>query len=492
MSAPAENHNWTPEQDRFIIENQGKMTFPEIGRRLGGLSKHQIRGRYLRLKEKWVAATAASGGTPQEAGAPPEPDRPAVSVNGSADAQTVSVSRVTAAHQEGALQAALEEAKIDTEVWEVERWEAKRYEGFFRDSSFPVDPEARLTHWKRTATVVAMWSVKVSLKRRQPSVQEDMASWGRAVIREMKANAPRPRPVRYPAAPDRQLMAELSLPDLHAGKLAWSPETGNNYDTPEAAAVFLDAVGKLLGELDGKPITEIMLPVGSDFFHIDTPEGTTTAGTRQDSDTRWQKTFLRLKETVIAAVEMCREIAPTHVHVVPGNHDYNKTFFFGDTLASWFHNTPGVKIHNSPFPRKYHLFGCVLIGLTHGDQESPTDLPTTMALEVPELWARARHREWHTGHFHKMAKRTYSGRKARVIRGAEQDVLDYPAEACLEDDTRNAVVWRSLPSLSATDAWHARRGYVKGPRAAQCYLWDHEHGYAGHINYAYWGTKAGK
>src|SRR5205823_4536537 len=137
----------------------------------------------------------------------------------------------------------------------------------------------------------------------------------------------------------------------------------------------------------------------------DTPEGTTTAGTRQDHDLRWQQTFLMMKGTVIEAIHRCREIAPVHVYSVPGNHDYHKTFFFGDTLASYFHNTAGVKVHNSPFPRKYHLFGCVLIGMTHGDQESPGDLPMTMALEVPELWAKAKHREFHSGHLHKIAKK---------------------------------------------------------------------------------------
>src|ERR1035437_5156357 len=59
-----ELHVWKREDDTFILNNFGKIGFSETGRRLGdGMTRHQIRGRYLRLVEwelEWVKKNPAS------------------------------------------------------------------------------------------------------------------------------------------------------------------------------------------------------------------------------------------------------------------------------------------------------------------------------------------------------------------------------------------------------------------------------------------------
>lgn len=501
-----QSHQWTRADDATILEHAGRWSFAEIGRKLGDLSKNHVRGRYLRLMtwmedchvptnltkpqryKAFLDHLHDNSSPAEEISATADADE-TVSVDATKDSQVVTVSKVIAKNQEAAVDVAIEQAGFDQQVWMISRMKVKRYEGFFRSRSYQANPKKK-NDWRREATRVAMWSVQLWLERKSPTVQEDMVDWGRAVIAEMKRYAPVVPALTYPVITGRKMMAVISMPDLHAGKLAWRPESGDNYDAKEAKAVFLDALGYCLAEVRSKSITEIVLPLGSDFFHTDNAEGTTTAGTRQDTDTRWQKVFLDMKHTVIDGIMQCRQIAPVFVKILPGNHDYNKSFFFGDTLASWFHDTGNVAVDNNPFPRKYHLFGTSLIGWTHGDQEKSDDLPVTMALEVPDLWAKAKHREIHTGHYHKIAKKEISGRTSRIFKSAEGAVVDFASERSMDENTINSVVWRSLPSLSATDAWHARRGYVKGPRAAQCYLYDRDYGYAGHVNYAYWGQKA--
>jgi hypothetical protein len=49
-------------------------------------------------------------------------------------------------------------------------------------------------------------------------------------------------------------------------------------------------------------------------------------------------------------------------------------------------------------------------------------------------------------------------------------------------DTFGSVRVRVLPSLSGTDAWHYRKGYVGSMRAAEAYLWSYDDGYAGHFS----------
>jgi hypothetical protein len=309
-----------------------------------------------------------------------------------------------------------------------------------------------------------MWSVRISLKRKDNCVS-DVAE---IAIAEMKRHAPKYPAIRRAApAPDTDSFAyEISVPDLHAGKLAWWPETGENWDTKLAQKAFTDAVVNLAARVRGQNVAEIWLPLGNDFFHVDTIENTTTAGTRQDVDSRWQKSFLKMKGTVIEAIDFLREIAPVKVVVVPGNHDRSKMFFFGDTLVSWYAQCPDVTIDNSPTLRKYLTFGRNLVGFTHGSEERHADLPLIMAQEMPEAWAATRQREWHVGHMHK--------RKAQHFTAG---------------DTHQGVVVRTLPALCGTDSWHASKGYVKGPRAAEAYQWSFEHGYAGHLSYNHWNLK---
>jgi len=82
-----------------------------------------------------------------------------------------------------------------------------------------------------------------------------------------------------------------------------------------------------------------------------------------------------------------------------------------------------------------------------------------MASEAPDAWAKSKHREIHVGHFHKRKQTQY-----------------------LAGDTFGGVTVRVLPSLSGTDAWHFSKGYVKGLRAAEAYLWSKRGGYTGHLS----------
>jgi hypothetical protein len=73
--------------------------------------------------------------------------------------------------------------------------------------------------------------------------------------------------------------------------------------------------------------------------------------------------------------------------MVPGNHDYERNFYLGDSLEGWFYNNPNVTVDNSANPRKYYKYGQVLIGYTHGNEEKVTDLPLIMAHERSTDWA---------------------------------------------------------------------------------------------------------
>lgn len=338
----------------------------------------------------------------------------------------------------------LASAPVDLSTWEVERHVVNKWEVGTKG------PDGRVH-------VEELWQVKAWFKRIRGAV--DMLALRDQIIADMRAHAP-----AYPAlpAPSRfaSYMLEVDLPDLHLGKLAWGEEVDDvNYDSHEARRVALEAVEDLLHKASAFPVERILFPVGNDLLHADTPEGTTTRGTRQDVDTRPLLMFTRARDLMVTIIDRLMQVAPVDVVIVPGNHDRHRTLELGVVLDAWYHRTDRVRVDAGPTLRKYVRYGTNLLGFTHGSEEKESDLALIMAQERPQDWAETTHREWHLGHLHKR-------KLTRFVAG----------------DTHGGVVVRILPALTATDAWHYAQGYVKGPRAAEAYLWHRETGYAGHFS----------
>lgn len=339
----------------------------------------------------------------------------------------------------------LAEADVDLTTWTVERYTVNKWEVGAKDA------DGKLT-------VAPLFQVKAYLKRNREAV--NLLALRDQVIEEMAAHAP-----QYPAFPAVQVgsdphMLEISAFDLHFGKLAWAEEVdGENYDSKIADKVLDRAVEELVRKARGFDIEKILFPVGNDLLHADTPEGTTTRGTRQDVDTRPLAMFCRARDAMVRTIDRLMEVAPVHVIVVPGNHDRENALRLGVVLDAWYRNTDRVEVDAAPTLRKYVTYGINLLGFTHGSEEKHRDLPLIMAQERPVEWANSLHREWHTGHLHLRRETRYNA-----------------------GDTHGGVVVRVIPSLAGTDAWHFSRGYTKGQRAAEAYLWSRHGGYGGHFS----------
>jgi hypothetical protein len=351
--------------------------------------------------------------------------------------------------------------KIDMTVWKIARFEIGEHEGFYRDKSMPFNPKKpHKSGWYRTHKVVRMKAIKLFLARITDDEQET-AKLRRELIKSLSKHSPiyvAPRD-REPVDTEDPLLAEVAIYDHHFGKLGWGLETGGgNYDLKIASDVFRQSVDAHCRQLHGLGVTKILVTIGNDLFHTDNGNNTTTAGTPQDVDSRWQKSWMAAKKSWVYAIDRFREIADVEGVVVPGNHDREKVFVFGDVIQTHYRQVPEVTINNGPKLRKYYEWGNVLLGFTHGNEEKHQALPGLMANEMKEAWARTSHREWHIGHLH-------TRREWRFNAG----------------DVHDGVHVRILPSLCDTDAWHAMRGYVGGPRASEMYLWRKRAGYVGHL-----------
>lgn len=249
------------------------------------------------------------------------------------------------------------------------------------------------------------------------------------------------------------VMLEINLPDFHMGLLAWHRETGEDYDVKIATKLYIEAVQAILGMASSYNIEKILLLTGSDFFNSDTIDGTTTKGTRQSEDGRFQKTFHAGWTTLRDAIELCKEVAPVDVVVIPGNHDFSRAYFLGSVLEAWFDKDPDVTIDNEPTYFKFRQYGKCLLGFTHGDTTKPQDLPLLMAHDQPTMWANTKYRAWHTGHIHSMM------------------VFEKPG--CTVESVR---------SLAVASDWIAKMGY-RSYREGKGFVWHKERGDIATVNY---------
>lgn len=330
---------------------------------------------------------------------------------------------------------------VDTAVWEVERFVVNKWDMGGRNE---------------TGELVSkpLYQVKAWLKRRIQVVRDRAALSD--LLEDLKALPPLGI-ARAPQKPGRfPVMAEACLFDHHFGKLAWGEETGASYDLKIAQDLWWDAVQCFLGHLEDSPdaVEEILFPLGHDLLHCDSSANTTTKGTPQDSDTRYRKVYREVRQLLCETITRLAQVAPVTVKIVPGNHDQNSMFTIGDALQCWFKDCPDVSIDNRAALRKYHRYGQNLFCLTHGSEEKVADLPLIMAREAAADWGQTTYQEVQIGHLHHTRQLDQKG-----------------------------VLIRTLPSLCATDSYHASKGYIGSQRRAELLLFDKDGGPRQQITY---------
>lgn len=334
------------------------------------------------------------------------------------------------------LQDLVKECQIDLNEWQIDRWVCNKWE---------VGAKNKV----KQLIVKPLFQIKVWLSRNKPVI--DYTAFKSSVIKDMQKHSPKYPKIKYPKSEPNLL--EINLADLHLGKLAWDEETGTNFDLPIAENDFDKTVDKLIIQSQPYNIDRVLFIVGNDFFNVDNSRNTTTNNTPQDEDTRWHKTFNRGRLLIVKQVDKLTAIAPVDLVIVPGNHDTERAFYLGEALACWYRNCKDVTVDNAPKPRKYYRYGSNLIGYTHGNEEKVLDLPVIMASEVPQLWAETKYREWHLGHIHQKKEIKW-----------------------ISTQEHKGTTIRYMRSLSGTDAWHNKKGYINNVRAGEGFIWNKDNG----------------
>jgi transposase-like protein len=348
---------------------------------------------------------------------------------------------------------ALAKAGIDESIWEVVKITCNQYQVALRQHMGHKERGVRNADKLHTKS---LWQIKIELKRR---VIKSITDAIELIHKKAEKYSPK---YTFPAIkkPHGDIMAVMCLFDHHFGKLCWSEETGEDYDLKIAVKVWNNALEDLLAYIKPLGVKKFLFPVGQDFINFDNEQGTTTAGTPQDNDSRYAKVIDAAYWCLVHAAERLAPIAPVEFEYVTGNHDLTASYHLARELKRHYRNTNRIEVGIDFRKRKYILWGKSLLGLSHAENVKAKweTLPALMATEEPIKWSASTHREWLLGHEHcKQKKET------------------------LPASEKNGVVMRTVSSLSGRDYWHYDKGYMSN-RACESYLYSEANGYVGHFN----------
>lgn len=266
-----------------------------------------------------------------------------------------------------------------------------------------------------------------------------------SLIEELKNYSPKYPKIKRKKSKDGHLLV-VDPADIHIGKLCKAFETGEDYNEQIAVKRVKEGVNGLLNKSQGFEIDKILLVIGNDILHTDTPKRTTTSGTPQDTDGMWYDNFNTAVRLYIDIIETLLSVADVHVVFNPSNHDYMSGFFTAQLIETHFRRSKNVTFNCDISHRKYFAYGANLIGTTHGDGAKTADLPQLMAHESKD-WTDCKHRYIYTHHLHHKVSKDFMS-------------------VCVE----------TLRSPSSTDSWHHRNGYQHAPKAVEAFLHHPIHG----------------
>lgn len=212
-----------------------------------------------------------------------------------------------------------------------------------------------------------------------------------------------------PATGPDDLCAIFPVADLHMGMLADAEETGTDWDSKKAGAVFSATFGRLVNVTPSAGVA-VLAQLG-DLTHTDDQRNVTPqSGHQLDADTRY---FMILRRAVAAmrwAIDALRAKYPLVVYRgCRGNHDITAHHAVTLALAEHYRDTPGVQVITNAGEFYIHEFGRNMVLLHHGDRAKPDRLVTFAAAEWPEIWGRTRHRLALSGHVHHESRKEIGG-----------------------------------------------------------------------------------
>lgn len=125
-----------------------------------------------------------------------------------------------------------------------------------------------------------------------------------------------------PVLPESEEVLEISVIDFHLGKWDIEDMRKSEITLPKQILIYKEKIEEIIAEFGHKKYRKIIYNFTSDFFHSDTIQKTTTAGTSQDTCADPKVLFEEGLELQIFVIEKLRAICEElKIVYYPSNHD---------------------------------------------------------------------------------------------------------------------------------------------------------------------------
>lgn len=260
--------------------------------------------------------------------------------------------------------------------------------------------------------------------------------------------APTPSPKKKQ---NDNLLNLYTVSDFHLGMLAWSDETGDDWDMNIAEdlfarwfdAAFLQAPDAATGVIN----------LLGDFAHFDSLDAVTPAsGHVLDADTRYQKLvryMIRMVRRVISMALTKHKLVK--LVIVQGNHDESGMIWLAEMFHTLYDNEPRVLVDTSADVYKMIRHGKTTLFFHHGHKCRFDAIEPVMIAKFRKAFGESEYSYAHVGHLH------------------HQKIVE----------SRNMVVEQHR-TLAAKDAYASRGGWMS-KRSANVITYSADFGEVGRI-----------
>lgn len=298
------------------------------------------------------------------------------------------------------------------------------------DSGFWQVVSARNNIWNvysKQDGVQQLYSSKITVK---PIIKEFDIDWFKDQFSKINPL----KPLKRSRLNNSGKIVELQYADIHIGLRGLSYEEELNQMSDSIISKFKD-------------VEKFVIPLGQDFLNSDHSNGassTTTKGTVVEQKLDYSEMFKSGIRVISHLTD--RILTETDAEIefiyVPGNHDSNSCFGLFQSIMQRYRLHDNISFDDEIEERKYRLYGVNGIGFGHGQGEGKR-IFGLFSVEAPEIFAKAKHREFHLSHLH------------------NESVRD-----------ENGVIFRRMPTVNSADKWHKSKGYMGATKRIQAFVYD--------------------
>ena len=296
--------------------------------------------------------------------------------------------------------------------------------------------------------------------------QKDADSWNsfeHSVLYPMKdwvdEHLPKYRPpkVKLKKSPIGKFAGVVGISDWHYLKYCFDHRGKTTYNRKFARKALETANNHIVSKLNlyGQPEV-LFIPSGTDNYHIDGYDKTTTAGTPQtrQTDGDWELDMEVFMDTIIGMIEFYSQVAPVKLIPMRGNHDSETSVMMHTFLQIYFKNSKDVTVVKNHAPRVYQQYGKNAFMFQHGKSPSTPkfrrEVQKYFLVEAKEQGINlnyVKHLNAFTGDLHHDSFVDLGGVKHFII-----------------------------PSLTPADSWHQTEGFVGSAQEASLYIFGRNTG----------------